>query len=87
MIRQRFMGLRSDVASDRLRHKFLVYQLRFKGGFDPNQPRVPRGESTAGQWVGERSTINLVQELPISAQRNRQSRLRTAMASQADWEE
>ena len=30
---------------------FLRIDLFRKGGFNPNQPRVPRGNPTGGQWT------------------------------------
>jgi hypothetical protein len=44
--------LKSNVAA--LRFQLVLWQFAYrehKAGFDPNQPRVPRGQPTGGQWT------------------------------------
>jgi hypothetical protein len=45
------LRLRSRIAHLRLQVLLLQFKQSLKAGFDPNQPRVPAGDSDGGQWT------------------------------------
>lgn len=46
----RHLGPCCDLAA--LRMRWALVKLTLKAGFDPSQPRLPRGANGGGQWVG-----------------------------------
>lgn len=48
----KFLRLKWRRAFDRWRGKATVLVIAAKGGFNPNQPRVPAGKPDGGQWTG-----------------------------------
>lgn len=48
----KFLRLKWRRAFDRWRGKTALLVIAAKGGFDPNQPRVPAGNPNGGQWSG-----------------------------------
>jgi hypothetical protein len=50
------LRIKSDLAFERFRRVLTRYIEQQKAGFDPNQPRVPAGNSDGGQWTSARGT-------------------------------
>lgn len=51
IIKEEIDRLRCEIAAAAFLFELLKYRLWFKGGFDPNQPRVPAGVPEGGQWT------------------------------------
>jgi hypothetical protein len=58
--------LRYALAADTVLKSFAKFVAAYKANFDPNQPRVPAGNSEGGQWT---SGAGAVPQAPAEASR------------------